>query len=87
MDLITPLELDVFYHSEDTATASNLDIPVDPLDLDTNKVTFYSIDNVQPIKIGNFNFTEISSGGDDFTCTSEYEDVKLRIEAHRKKTI
>ena len=84
---MNPIELNILFHNEETATAENLQLEIDITAFDPKPVYFYRIDNMQALTIKNIELTTISSGGEDFMCVTPYEKLKRIIAVNNKKTI
>ena len=76
------IELDVFYHSDETRSLDDIGIAFDWDDLETRKITFYNIDAISPHKVDNeFLYSKIFIGGEIFICNKHYNELKSLIEA------
>lgn len=73
------LELDIFFYTEEQLALLDSDVPVPFEDCTTKKMFFINIDNIAP-RIDVPKYTLISSGGEAFTCSDDYQTVKKKIE-------
>lgn len=82
-----PLEIEVFFHTDQTTSLRDLDIQYNLSDCDVRKVTFYRID-----AIGIFidddadksEYSSIYSSGNTFNCPLKYAELKKLVEDNLK---
>ena len=74
-----PLELEIFFHSEETATLRKLEVDYDLSDCETRKMTFYKINAVSPYLDGDNEFCSIHSNGSEFIANASYNVVRNLI--------
>lgn len=72
------VEIEIFYHSDETVESKNLGIDYSVLECDTRMMTFYSICSIAPYQdeISKEWFCKIFSGYDSFIATKSYEEIK-----------
>lgn len=81
------LELEIFYHSEETLQKKDAGIDYSILECDTRPRTFYEISSIttwEDEKSGQW-FCEIVSGDKDFIATKSYEEIKEIIHAAHER--
>lgn len=72
------IEIEIFYHSDETAQLKDTGIEYSVLECDTKRMTFYEINCIAPYeddKSGEW-FCKIFSGCDSFIATKSYEEIK-----------
>lgn len=81
------IELEIFYHTDETLSMSNLDVTYSLLECDTQMRTFYWINAISPImdKVSGEWFCKIFYNGTDAVCINTYEEVKELINKHFSK--
>ena len=82
---MNPIELKILVHNDETVTAETLEQDIHPTDFDAQPMLFLTIDNIQGINIKETELTIVSSGGEDFTCTTPYEKLKAKLLANNIK--
>ena len=76
-----PIELEVFFHTENTSNMKALDIDYPMTDCDIRNVTFYSIEHISPwIDTEGTEYCEITSGGQTVISSLSYLQVKELIQ-------
>mgnify|MGYP003404615833 CR=1 FL=1 len=74
-----PIELNILFHTEDTAKASELNIDTPLANYIVKKMTFYSICAISPCTEDAGKYSFIYSGADEFICTDSYEVLKGKL--------
>lgn len=87
MNLLKPLELEIYWKNDAACQLEQLGIPVDEQNgykPETTLITFYSVDNVTSGTIigidGETGF--ITSGGQEFGTNMTYQELKNIIDSH-----
>lgn len=74
------IELDCFHEGEHPIDYNALGLKPPKLsEIDTQKITFFIIDNVQEYIEEGIHYSVIQSGGRDFICNLTYEQVLLLL--------
>lgn len=77
-----PIELNILFHSEETAKASDLDIETPLNQYIIKRMTFYDISAISPCTEDKGKYSFIYSGSDEFICTDSYEALKEKLDKH-----
>lgn len=75
------IEIEVFFHSNETLDAKNEGEDYSLLECDTRVVTFYQINSIAPSfdEASGEWFCDINSGEKVYTATKSYEEIKQLI--------
>lgn len=75
------LEIEVFWHNDETSVANDTGIDYSILECDTKKVTFYNIDTLShhEDEISKEWFGKINVSGSEYITTKSYEEIKQLI--------
>lgn len=71
-------DIEIFYHSDETATLKDAGVDYSVLECDTKIMTFYNIDCLAPYEDEKSSkwFCKIFSGGESFIATKTIEEIK-----------
>lgn len=74
------LELPIYFHTDETQQAHDLELPYSMEDCETRMVTFYEINAVSVYQSKNGSeYALIHANGDKFISTLSYAEVNARI--------
>lgn len=79
------VDIEIFYHSDETAALKDSGVDYSILECDTKIMTFYDIACLVPYqdeKSGEW-FCKIFSGGESFIATKSGEEIKKIIHDHK----
>ena len=74
--MIKEVELEVFFHTDETETSSEIGVDFDYADCDTRMMTFYNINGIYPHKNNGITYCGVLCNGSEFICVQHYETVK-----------
>lgn len=77
------LDLDIFFHTEETTRREKMGEEVAITDFRIDTVTFYHIDFIAPYYENDVEYTKIGSGGDIFICIMTRAEIKKEIEKEK----
>lgn len=76
-----PIELDTFFHNEDTSKLEEMGMDYDVDDCDIRKMTFYDIKTIAPYFGNNDdkNYCTVGANGSPFICKITYSQLKALL--------
>jgi hypothetical protein len=78
-----PIELDVYFHTEETQSKKELGLPYNYIDCEVRRSLFFNIDAVTTeISDNGVENCIIHSGGDNFSVPYEYKELKGILQIH-----
>ena len=69
------IELDVFFHTDKTASLQELDLDYNVEDCEIRTMCFMEIVAIAPHFVGDKEYTTIHANGSEFICTMDYESL------------
>lgn len=73
------IELEIFHHSDETASLKSLGVDYDISECLIIKMAFLKIDAISPYIENGTNYSSIHTNGSEYICNLNYNELKKRL--------